>query len=364
MAVGRVYLRKQNGVYYCKVDGKQVRLSPCKADAERIHRELMLRHGCPKDPAVRDICTLYLAALEVKESTKEKRKRILDSLCMTWGDEPARELTAEKLKKWMDERHPHANDTTKHDRYGVVRMAFNWAKAAGHVKTIPMAGLRRPKPGKRSVFVPRERWPELLEACNPQLRFITEFMLLSGARPQEARILLCSDWLDSRFVLDPSRSKGEEYGRTIYVPEEFARKVDAEVAEKSPSEHVFTNTEGRPWSKNGLVCSFRRLREKLGIEGLCPYVMRHSYAVDKLRLGAKPEFVAQCMGHTDTEMIYKRYGHMAQQEEQLRAVTELRGSATKETPTKAESLPTDPASMIALASDLLARATAMQAQQT
>ena len=119
------------------------------------------------------------------------------------------------------------------------------------------------------------------------------------------------------------RSKGEQRGRVILVPRSFGRKIEAAIEGRESHAHVFLGRSGRPLTKGSLVCAFKRLRTKLKVEGLVPYSLRHSYAVDRLRAGVKPEYVAQCMGHADTEMIYKRYGHFAKQTEQLTNATEL-----------------------------------------
>lgn len=324
MSIGKMFLRKQTNAYYCKIDGSQVRLSPDYDQACKRYADLVKQHGCPRVPTVSDITTLYIDTIaDLKPSTITKRKRILDSLCKSWGPLRATDLDGDKLKQWMRDRHPTAGNTTQHDRYGVVQMAYNWAKRAGHVNTVPMAGLRRPKPAIREVYLLRERWPELLELCNPWLQLLCEFLLVSGARPQEARALLVGDWMDGRFLLGVHRSKGEDRGRSILMPREFAERVKATIRGRSADDHVFLNHTGQPIGKDALVCAFRRLRVKMAMPGLVAYSLRHSYAVDKLRFGAKPEFVAECMGHASTDMIFKRYGHFAQQTEQLQEVAEL-----------------------------------------
>lgn len=259
----------------------------------------------------------------MKPSTFVKREGILVSLAKHSGALDASALVGAKLTTWMNEAHPKTNSTTRHDRYGVVQMAYNWAKKAGHVKTVPMAGMKRPKPKIREVYLDRSRWGELMKLCNPELQFFCEFLLVSGARPQEGRDLRCGDWIDGQFVMGVHRSKGEQRGRVILVPEAFGRKIEAAIEGRAAKDHAFLNTAGRPITRNGLVCAFKRIRNKLKIDGLVPYSLRHSYAVDRLRAGVAPEFVAQCMGHADTEMIYKRYGHLAKQTQQLKNATEL-----------------------------------------
>ena len=68
--IGQLYQRSQTGSWYCKVDGKQVRMGPCEKTAKKERNKLIAKNGkAPhtngqKKPNVRDMLTVYLAWYE------------------------------------------------------------------------------------------------------------------------------------------------------------------------------------------------------------------------------------------------------------------------------------------------------------
>lgn len=149
----------------------------------------------------------------------------------------------------------------------------------------------------------------MLAACpNDSLRSVVEFMLFTGARPQEVVILEPGDWYGTYFMLPIERAKGEKQERYIYVPEFLLATVDRLVAEKR--DFVFTNTQGGQWNRYSMGTAFRGLKTAMNDPDLCATSCRHSFATWKLIAGVPIETVAKLMGHTSTRMVYSRYGHV------------------------------------------------------
>jgi integrase len=68
----------------------------------------------------------------------------------------------------------------------------------------------------------------------------------------------------------------------------------------------------RGFTRNGVRCRFRRLREKLPqLSGVISYTMRHSFATQALVRGVGIAQVAELMGHVDTSMVSQHYAHLA-----------------------------------------------------
>jgi len=68
-----------------------------------------------------------------------------------------------------------------------------------------------------------------------------------------------------------------------------------------------TNT---PWKTDKQIreWSWRPLLKKVGVRYRYPYQTRHTYASMLLSAGENMLWVANQMGHTDTEMVMKKYG--------------------------------------------------------
>ena len=141
-------------------------------------------------------------------------------------------------------------------------------------------------------------------------------MWFTGSRPGELRGLKWSD-LDAaggRAVLDAhktARKTGKP--RVIYFPARVRRMLELLPRE---SEFVFLNTHGRPWTKDALVCAFRRLRKASKLQAVA-YDYRHTWITRALMEGVDIATVAELAGHSDTAMVAKVYSHLDKQREHL-----------------------------------------------
>ena len=177
--------------------------------------------------------------------------------------------------------------------------------------------MTKPTPEMREFFLLPNQWPDLLNACGKASRPVVEFMLRSGARPQEAARVEISQWQKDHFAIRATSAKGKVRARQILVPTDIIPLVEAQIGGRK-SGPIFLNTKGKPWNKSSFNCVFRRLKKKLNMPELCAYTMRHSFAAGRVAAGVHLETVAKLMGHSTTAMVYKRYGHMDQQHDLLR----------------------------------------------
>ena len=215
-------------------------------------------------------------------------------------------MNEKSVADWLKATYPNANPTTLKDRIVEVKAVWGHAMKRGMISRNPMSLIQTPTPSQRTHHIPFPRWPELLAACpNDRLRAIVEFMLYTGARPQEVVILQPDDWEGSCFTLPVERAKGGQHERIIHVPNFLLPSIDSFVAEKR--DFVFTNTRCGRWDKNSLSCAFHKLKKALGDPDFCATSCRHSFATWKLGAGVAIETVAKLMGHSSTRMVYARY---------------------------------------------------------
>ncbi len=314
MTVGQIFWRTRLSCFYCKVDGKMLRLSPVESEATSLREALLVEHGS-KNPNSSDLITLYLEWVSQNnaESTFERRQRPLLLLSQLIGERDPNTIKPNDIRKWLKTHFANVGNTTEADLITIAQGCWTWGERNLSVQP-GFKHMDKPSREKREFFLRRDRWQEVLNVCNEQQRPFFEFMFLTGARPQEARRLRKEHWFGNRFVLPPSQSKGERVGSTIYVPDELLPRFKT-----LPAGHVFVNTKGVPWTKSAINSVSRRVKKKISENEFCAYTCRHSFAADKVLSGVELAIVAKLMNHADTNMVYQRYGHLASQDNRLLA---------------------------------------------
>jgi len=101
--------------------------------------------------------------------------------------------------------------------------------------------------------------------------------------------------------------------------------------QKHPTGPLFLGPHsGRPFSRNGIRCRFRRLRKKLPhLKHFISYTYRHSYVTDALENGVGVAQVAELVGHTGTDQVMKHYQHLSEKHRHmLEAARKAAGSVS------------------------------------
>lgn len=219
------------------------------------------------------------------------------------------EILADYLK-WLMERKPAPAPTTMRRNIGFARSVLRWAHTRGHMlKPVP----DRPKaPAAKEVdrdLNPDER-RRILEATPKQARQVLTFMLLTGARPQEACLLNYSEIDGDRCVL----RRGKTWERTgkariLYMTDEARALVETQATSRG---YVFRSRLDRPYTSSGLRCIFKRAAERAKIKGVTgPYVLRHSFAQHAVDEGMSLDSVGEVIGHapgSSETRVYARVG--------------------------------------------------------
>jgi integrase len=150
----------------------------------------------------------------------------------------------------------------------------------------------------------------LLNACEPDFRRIVRSALVTGARYGELCRADVRDFNpDSATLLVPL---AKHKFRHIPLDDEAAAFLTAITAGRRPGEPLFLRLDGRRWGKSHqrrlLLEACRRAR----IEPIGFHVLRHTWASFRIMQGMPLLVAAQVLGHTDTRMVEKHYGHLAQ----------------------------------------------------
>lgn len=198
--------------------------------------------------------------------------------------------------RWLQRRQPKPAPTTVRRHIGFARSVLRWAHTRGHMqKPVP----DRPKtPASKEVdrdLKPDER-RRILEATPKQARQALTFMLLTGARPEEACLLKYSEIDGDRCVLQRGKT-WENTGRPriLYMSDEARALVDAQTTSRG---HVFRSRWDEPYTSSGLRCIFKRAAERAKVKGVTgPYMLRHSFAQHAVNEGMSLDSVGEVLGH-------------------------------------------------------------------
>jgi len=132
---------------------------------------------------------------------------------------------------------------------------------------------------------------------------IIKFMLLTGARPQEARLLRW-EWIDvpracAIIPAEETKTRNSSPRPRVLELSNEALQVLAETPRTSP--YVFLSREGKPYTRDGLrrICNSRKFR---------PYQLRQTFTQRCFDVGLQDAVIAALLGHVDLKMLkhYRR----------------------------------------------------------
>jgi integrase len=135
---------------------------------------------------------------------------------------------------------------------------------------------------------------------------------VTGARYSELCRAEVRDFNPDSASLLVRESKG---GKPRHIPldDEAAAFLTTISAGRAPSEPLFTRADGGRWGKSHqrrpliLACQAARIEPAIGF-----HILRHTWASLRIMAGLPLLVAAQVLGHSDTRMVEKHYGHLAQ----------------------------------------------------
>jgi integrase len=259
----------------------------------------------------------------------------------TLGDVTVEDLTAERLRRWMadlaaaparrrssrhgPQRHmpPPADEEAVRRRRAsanrvltVLKAALNHAHREGRVASADAWGKRvRPFAG---AIAPRTRYltideaTRLINACEPgSFRLLVRAALESGARYSELSRLQVHAFNPDAGTLTIARSKSGK-GRHVILTEEGARFFAQVCAGRRGDELMLPRSDGRPWRPTNQC---KPMAEAVARARVTPSItfhgLRHTWASLSVMAGMPLMVVARNMGHADTRMVERHYGHLA-----------------------------------------------------
>jgi integrase len=151
----------------------------------------------------------------------------------------------------------------------------------------------------------------LMNSCSPDFRALVTGALLSGCRYGELATMTVDDFNADSGTLRVRASKGGKPRHVVLTQE--GRDFVAGLAVGKPGDvQLFLRGDGRPWTKSEQqrplagACAAARIEPPINFHGL-----RHTYASRLVMRGVPLAVIAAQLGHADTRMVEKHYGHLA-----------------------------------------------------
>jgi integrase len=152
----------------------------------------------------------------------------------------------------------------------------------------------------------------LVKGCAAEADFqkLVRGALYSGARYGELGRLRIGDFNERNSTVFIAQSKSGK-SRHIHLDPE-ARVFFAETcATRTHNEEIFLRDGGATWEKDNQKKPMRRACAQAKIKKIGFHQLRHSAASRWIMLGVSLKVVAEQLGHENTRMVDKYYGHLA-----------------------------------------------------
>ena len=214
----------------------------------------------------------------------------------------------------------------------ILRSALNFAKRKRKA-TGPAENWREVKPfervdAARLRFLSVEEQQRLVNACDPDFRCLVQGALFTGARAGELGRLQVKDFdLQNGSVFIAKSKSGKP--RHIHLTSEALEFFQEQVAAREPEALLFTHEAygdmrrvepetrkpvakvRRGWKHSDYLRRWPVACEAAKVGAMTFHELRHTYASALVNAGVPLVFIAAQLGHTDTRMVEKHYGHLS-----------------------------------------------------
>jgi integrase len=310
----------------------------------RKRRDTRVQVGAGKGPfTVADAIALYIGAIAAEgRKTTDTERRASAMILPTLGSELVAELTTEKLRGWLtklaavpprvrttkgeDQRYRKAGEgedqheavrrrrSTANRHFAILRAALTHSWREKRVASDE--AWRRVKSFK-NVAAARIRYltvaeaKRLINACDDDFRRLVQAALETGARYGELAQLKAGDFNPDTGTVAIRRSKTGK-ARHVVLTEEGAAFFAELCLHRRGGETLLHQLSGKVWGPSNQTPPINRACHRAGITPAVNFhSLRHTYASLAVMNGAPLHVVGKNLGHADTRMVEKHYGHLA-----------------------------------------------------
>jgi integrase/recombinase XerD len=198
-----------------------------------------------------------------------------------------------------------------------VRGLFRFLLLDAHIKSDPTSDLVSPQGAQKLPnFLTQEQVERLLEAPDTQTpegvrdRAMIELIYATGLRVSELVGLKTSSVdVDTGLLFctgKGSKQRRVPVGRSAIQWLQRYESARRALLAGRESQLLFVGYLGRPVTRQTFWAALKKYAEKVGLRGVSPHVLRHSFATHLLEHGADTRSVQAMLGHSDlaTTQIY------------------------------------------------------------
>lgn len=294
---------------------------------------------------VKDAIADYLQwmAKEGKKSEHDSRVRAEALIVPALGEIECAKLTSQRLRDWRDDvaskgarlrskkgsaqQYRLMNDDEDPEEFArrrkasanrtltILKAALNHAWRERHIESDDAwrrVQLFREADAARPRYLTSAECRRLINASAGAFRNLVQAALLTGCRYGELAVLSVRDFNPDSGTLHIRKSKsGKE--RHVILTDEGSQFFRSLTAGRHASERILERDDGTRWGQSyqsrpmELACEHAKIAPPVSFHAL-----RHTWASLAVMGGMPLMVVAKNLGHADTRMVEKHYGHLAE----------------------------------------------------
>lgn len=260
------------------------------------------------------------------------------------SERPLGECSQDDLTRWLLANPQWQSDYSKGDALLAIVGCFSWFEDEYKVPA-PYRRKRLPKLQKK----PRreattDEYVKLMgHGSSRQLRRALWCLYnVQGIRPGSMRNLKWTDFnWEGGYVLTYKHKTARATGKPLLIvltPRQLRFFKNLHRQRPPWPDHVFLNTDGKPWTRNSFGQHLRRTAERIGLdegeggfitdttrkicERVSAYCFRHTFATQADEAGVPGEDTAMVMGHANQRMLREVYSKASQKVQHNRRAAE------------------------------------------